>query len=658
MKASCKSIIISLFSVIYICLFSMSALAVGPTLAFSDLTDGPNNGLGDGFGDGTIITVWGHGLGVIEGKAFLEGNDGTKYQASHIYYWRKADGNLPGGPANLYKSHRLYEVAFSISADTPLGSYKIVLETDSGKFTSNSLDFEVRPGRIRHVKPDGNNYEGEGSFSNPWQFVNGRAHQALTPGRFARGLVQEGDIVYTHGVVESVANYPHADGFDKEAIVLTGWKGSDKNRMALVSYPNTRSIARGDAVGIDSYESSYVVVSKYQLEAGSFIDPLDDSPTRTEPPSAYQISGIQHGRIVGNLMIDKEGWCTNGAAGAIVAGSEKAEGLKALGNHIFDVGCRQTSHFQHTIYWTIRNPNNIKIEPWEFSWNFLEDNKARNGIHMYDEVRGGTQCSDFVSGSKINIHNNVVVNQRGAGIFVGTSSRIQEDGSHPPCWTADFDIANNVLINVGLGPVAEVLNGTAPYGISLGGTVGGNFTVRNNAVFGVSDEGSRSYLRDGEVWTSSPAIVAHSGEGFSTLTVKNNVFVADYPMTLLETDDPTAIRKNNNWYLLPHPELSSENLNTYMGDINIENYVNPNIEKDGYYLNYAAKPKIENIEQNSQESITLENYSDPIVPDVSENQLGIYGGFIKDGTLGPIGKFMSPPKAPIVATPPPTPVVR
>lgn len=112
-----------------------------PRLAFSDLTNGPVQGLGDGLGQGAIVTVWGYQLGDTPGKVIFEDSTGMERQAAYVYYWKKADGKLPGGPANLHKSHQLYEVAFSMPT-TPLGAGKIILQHSDGT-NSNSLPFKI-----------------------------------------------------------------------------------------------------------------------------------------------------------------------------------------------------------------------------------------------------------------------------------------------------------------------------------------------------------------------------------------------------------------------------------------------------------------------------------------------------------------------------------
>ena len=150
-----------------------------PHLAFSDLISGPSTGIGDELGSGTIVTVWGFELGSEQAGSTLEYCDVNSSCApmAHVYYWKNADGQLPSGPANLYESHGMQEISFSIP-EAPAGAGEIRLSNAHG---TSSLPFTVRPGEIYHVKEQGDDENGDGSFSNPWQSV-AHADQTLDAG--------------------------------------------------------------------------------------------------------------------------------------------------------------------------------------------------------------------------------------------------------------------------------------------------------------------------------------------------------------------------------------------------------------------------------------------------------------------------------------------
>src|SRR5690554_6599225 len=98
-----------------------SLTAINPLPRFTDIISGPATRLGDGLGDGVIVTVWGQGFGDQQGQVYFTDNLGVKRPAAHIYYWKKADGQAPGGPAQLWRSHLMYEIAFSIPSGSATG---------------------------------------------------------------------------------------------------------------------------------------------------------------------------------------------------------------------------------------------------------------------------------------------------------------------------------------------------------------------------------------------------------------------------------------------------------------------------------------------------------------------------------------------------------
>lgn len=469
-----------------------------PVLAFSDLINGPASGLGDGLGEGAIVTVWGYHLGEKQGQVFFTDSTGKTRPAAHIYYWKKADGKLPGGPANLYKSHQLYEVAFSIPM-SPVGVGDIFVVTYEGAVTSK-IKFSVTNGRVFHVKPNGSN-DNTGSFNSPWQFINGDG-AINAPGN--KGLVA-GDIVYSHGVVEV-----HETG--KAAMFLRALEGNKNEHIAFISYPGTAASVSSPTWGIHPYLSTAIVISKFTVEGGNIADPIDDSPyVPPTSPFTIQIKTTQFGRIIGNKVTDIAGKCSNGMSGAISGTGFEVEELKVFGNEISDIGCRQTSHFHHTTYFTRRTNKGLRnIASPEFGWNFLHNNMARYGIHFYDETQSRNAPCDHIEG-KLLIHNNIVIKQRGPGINVYTSGR-----GHG-CWITDVVIRDNILIETGLGPVSELQNGTAPYAIKIGGSIIGSFEIYSNIIYNVSDSSSRQHEKPF-------AINVRSDFYKPTLSIKNNLY--------------------------------------------------------------------------------------------------------------------------------------
>ena len=424
------------------------AASTAPYLAFSDLITGPDTGLGDGNGSGVIVTVWGFNLGSSQGSSTIQYRDSTNTARNgHVYYWKNADGVLPSGPANLYESHGMQEIAFSIP-DSAVGAGTIEVTVDGD---TSTLPFTVRAGGIYHVMPTGNDTTGDGSFASPWLTVG---HGDATVGA--------GDTLYIHNV--------DTGAFDVRRGIYNnrGFSATEANQMAYVSFPNTRPTVSGHQ-NIYHYQTKGIVVSKYMVYSSTCSD-----ETLTNCATSGGSDGIvatDHGRVIGNAVTDIAGGCATGQAGAITTGAEKVSNAKIFGNYIYDYGCINTNDLHHTTYITLRDNDldRTYVAP-ELAYNYLKNNRPKNGIHFFDENAGsGTECGQF--NSTISVHDNVIVDQGSAGIFVESNCG----------WTNDMDIYNNVLVNTGLGSD----NGTKMFGsaVVLRNGVDGLIRFFNNTIY-------------------------------------------------------------------------------------------------------------------------------------------------------------------------------
>lgn len=604
-----------------------AAYGAPPRIAFSDLITGPSEGLNDGKGEGAIVTLWGYGFGSTPGKVYITDSTGQRRAASHVYYWKPADGELPGGPSKLYSSHQLFELAFSLpkSAD---GISQITVQSNTGEI-SKPYSFGIRPGNIYHVKPSGNNSSGDGSFENPWGFINGWSSSSPAPGN--AGL-KAGDIVYSHGVAE-----PSLGGGGRDAgMFLRSLKGSLEKQIAFSSYPGTHALVESPRWGIHPYLSSGIVVSKFIVKGGLLDDPNDLSPTfgaLSTSDSTTQITTSENGRIVGNFLADSEGKCSNGWSGAISGGGLGVSNVKAFGNYILDIGCNQTSHFHHTTYMSKREAEGAPpSKAWEFGWNHLKDNKAKFGIHFYDQSPFDSRnCAD-VTGT-LKIHHNYIVNQRGNGINVNTSDN---DGIGD-CWSANVEVNNNILINNGLGPVSEINNGTAPYAIHLGGDISGSFLAVNNLIYKVSDKSSREYASAAAI-TFTP-----KNKNVTSLLSRNIIVIPDagFDISLVEANSSVSIIDN---LFKRADENLLENLdlyfpNNFSSDLNF--FTSPDLVFDISSISYQAPEPNRDIASSSYDELA----SSPVVMD-------FYGAGPNADYIGPINtssnlsREISPPNAP------------
>lgn len=473
-----------------------------PVLNFSDLISGPDTGLGDLLGSGVIVTVWGYGLGPTQDDNTIQFCDSASVcrNAAHVYYWKNADGNLPGGPADLYESHGMQEIAFSIP-DSALGAGTI--KVTIGGQESNTLPFTVRSGNIYYVAAGGSNAN-DCSFTQPCEFIDGGISSPNT-GALGNGRLQPGDTVYSRGVTE-----PGQFISGREiGMYFRNIAGTLSNQVGVVAYPNTRPFISSENKATDQLNSRGIVLSKFTAEVGyrNDSDPVN-AGNSSNSNSHFAIKNWN--RAVGNYFTDIDGKCSTGYSGSISSTNGEGDQGKVYGNHLHEIGCDNTSRFQHTMYMSLRD-NTATIQAWEIAYNYLEDNNAIFGIHNYDQSNAGS-CGD-VQGT-LKIHNNVVKNQRGPGINIDTV-----DSTEPveACWTADYEIYNNVLINVGLGEPADGIPNPNAIRI-VGDTINSSIIVKNNTVYGYGEAASLASA-DGDV------LKLEADLANPTIVVENNSFV-------------------------------------------------------------------------------------------------------------------------------------
>ncbi len=423
-----------------------------PIVLFSDLVSGPGSGNGDNAGGlqksehGAIVTLWGYRLGSAQGRSrILVGGK----NAAHIYYWKDADGQTPGGPSDLASYHHLQEIAFSIPASLlPMGTTSIVVEVD-GK-ASAPVPFTVIAGNIYFVSSSGNDSTGDGSWEKPWQTID-------HVGRNQNGSIGPGDIVYIVGSVTET------DG------TTLRFSGSSGAPVALVGYP-------GAEVWFTGLYNSTTLLNWYQQQGYWTFSKFSINTEGTG------MSGFTDMRVVG---VEVTGPQAEGYGGSIGCGEANAEALdgtcgggKYFGMYVHDFGNDTTSQFHHTTY--ISNRDGAPNKAFEFGWNYFRDNKAVHGFHIYDQSPGG----DWIG--TIKIHDNVVVNQKGPAVNLMSGGAVI---------TVPVDIYNNIFINCGLGPdiprPGQEPFSVPKYAISLTeGIISSNVKIYNNVIYGYGDQGT------------------------------------------------------------------------------------------------------------------------------------------------------------------------
>lgn len=581
----------------------------GPFLAFSDLISGPATGLGDNEGSGVIVTVWGQNLGSTQGNSQIYYTDakGVKRKAAKVYYWKNADGKLPSGPANLYTPMKMQEIAFSIP-DSASGSGDISVQVNG--VSSNTLPFTVRPGNIYFVKSNGSDSSGNGSWKSPWATI-GKADSTAPAG----------STIYVLGV---------DTGSDSSARGIY-WNDASASstlsaQYAIIAYPGYHPTVTAQRA-VENYKTQGLVVSKLDLYASNYTS-VDSygQPTGTPIDHIGMTFGIQtskNGREVANRVGDIPGGCASEEQGAITGnargGDDRVSNAKILGNEIHDYGCNGTSKFHHTTYMSVRSGTGLVVQPWEFAYNYLHGNKAKFGIHNYDE---GTDCGD-ISGP-IKIINNVIVDQAGAGIDVGSDCG----------WSMNVDIENNVLINVGLaaawdGKNPDSSNSPENGGISFrdSGTNGltGTMYVRNNLIYDYTSDGQTNGAR---------GCIALNGNGDSVkivwtnnicYTSSNEPFIG-YTLTANNKLDNIS-GSNNAWYDSGN-DPSSMNVPTWDAHPITSN---PLIDVSGASVMLEKGSPL--IDAGAAVPVTRDVYGDERA---------------STPTIGPVAALFSPPSSPVL----------
>lgn len=444
-----------------------------PILAFSDLVSGPDVGLGDGLGSGVIVTVWGQNLGSSQGDSVIEYCDALAVcrAAAHVYYWKNANGVAPSGPANLYESHRMQEIAFSIP-DSASGTGTIRVRVGADQTT---LPFTVRAGDIYHVMAAGSNTN-PGTFAQPWQTA-ARVGHVQSGGTTAPA----GSTVYFHGISSGSPTASRGIYINNSAATAP----DATTNFFYTTYPGQHSTTSG-IEGFTNYQITGTAMSKFRVESSNCTEIANGQRTGCVGTATWGIRSDKWGRAVGNYLTEPADRCSSGTHAAIIGNADfedNVSSMRVFGNEIEQYGCASSSALHHTTYLSIRSgPVDLLVTPWEWGWNYLHENHAKSGIHQFDQDDG---CGDL-SGPII-IRNNVVINQAGPGIYVGGQCG----------WTADAYIENNIVINAGLpvnwngvdqnsgtqdepGNIVVRDSGTPP----LGGYLG-TVHIKNNVLWGV-----------------------------------------------------------------------------------------------------------------------------------------------------------------------------
>jgi hypothetical protein len=160
-------------------------------------------------------------------KIILRSSNGTEREVARTYYWKNADGALPGDGADLYESHRMQEIAVSIpTSEAGIGSLYVIVNG----IVSNTLPFTVRSGNIYFVHPSGSNTN-NCSWSAPCEFIDGGHSSPGHANALANGRLAAGDTVHSRGVTEPGA----CGGGNCSRLFVRGVDGTKASPVSFVS---------------------------------------------------------------------------------------------------------------------------------------------------------------------------------------------------------------------------------------------------------------------------------------------------------------------------------------------------------------------------------------------------------------------------------------
>ncbi len=533
--------------IMVLCLLPLGVMAA-PKLNFTDFVSGPSDGIGDDLGSGMIVTLWGNDLGASQGTSTLTIGG---VAPAHIYYWKNADGALPGAPSDMYSGHKMQEIAFSIPASLTNALHDIQV-TVNGE-SSNTLPFTVRAGNIYHIKTTGNDSTGDGSWSNPWRTLD----NVLA----VNGKMGIGDTVYSHGVGSINGLKLGGSGH---------FGGSAGNPIAWTAYPDTHVVIQG-ATGIhqavvdnwwySNNHNEYIDISKIAVGC-----------IGNNPDSPIGFSAIPWGRIVGVEITGPNVY--GGYGGTISGGAGVPQGGKYLGiyvhNYGYDTGwdfvddyhlwtspnpdpydgiagidctnCTTIDRFQHLFYVSCRDVDNGggQCEGYEVGWWYTKDNWILQGLHVYDMAAG----TGWVG--TISVHDNIVIGQVGGSIDVSTT----DDNN------ANLEIYNNVIIN----PEGN--------GYRISSTGHGTTKIYNNTVYGQTIP---SHIVGNNIDYSNNIIVDTHGvdyfAGAAPASNSNNLYYTTQAATVPTWSDADVGRVTTNPLFV---DAATNNLNLQVGSSAID----------------------------------------------------------------------------------------
>jgi hypothetical protein len=492
-----------------------SAFAQAPRIFFLDLTSGPNSG-GESVGgySGAYVTIYGDFFGSSQG------NSTVTWNGLNCLRVVPPTGSYSGwGSAWLWYQKIVVQLGSGCTPGT--GDFVVTVNgvpsvstvvTINGQQIDNA-SFTVRStGNIHFVcatplpGQSSCSDSNSGTFSSPWRTIDHAVDQG-TP-------TAPGDIIYVENGVSETSGCSQYNG-----AICPDVTGTASNPIALVTYPGATATI-GSTTGQDRGVIMCTGLSgcsnapNYWTIAGMTLRGNGENSMKVN-------NGLSHIRIIANDMSCPN---ANTASGCLETGSPF---LTVYGNYSHDNGVNVASSvtkLMHAMYLGDVSGGSASAHT-DLGWNLIANNKTDRGIQFYTST-GSASCS---GGSlfDIHVHDNVIHDNRGAGIY---TTNISVD-------CGPTEIYNNVIYNAGTGP--DFIDGASAwvciYASAETGTTA--FRIYNNTGYNCGYTGGSD---------PSSGIV---GEAGANLNLANNIMVQ--PSTTfgyLYLNGPTNMSCSNNLF--------------------------------------------------------------------------------------------------------------
>lgn len=442
---------ITVLAILAIGCFGLAATssAAEPVLMFSDILNGPKSGLGDGRGQGSIVTIWGNNLGSLQGdsRVYFKDSNNQMHEAAYVYYWKNANGRLPGGPSDLYTHHRMQEIALSIPSSAADGAGKIFVKVNATN--SNELDFFVNSGHIhfatnRNCSPE----TGSGTYADPWCHAQSFYLQIVA-----------GDILY---LMDGTYTGQYCSGTYANRQCMTGKAGTSTAAVAWIAYPSQRVTWLWSGKHFQFKNISNETRAHYQTVSKLVLDGNGGNTGGVEWGGWYlsEDSGPEYVRVVGLRITNSQKGESSAMTGMVNVNGDYG---KVLGVEFHEIGNKGAPKNNDHLVYMQGGVDNVEV-----AYNNIHDNSLGHCFQIHADGGGNLLYEN------IREHSNYITSKHNPGDMRGPTISLVKSGS-----TVYF--YNNVVDRTGRQAGFQVWGPGTAY-------------VLNNTFYGVGGDGVLSQM--------------------------------------------------------------------------------------------------------------------------------------------------------------------